>query len=98
MIKRFLARHMAVLQNAVINSLTKQLAEAKAEGARRENNYLVLVDEHADLRVAFEKLANLRTWGPDVDSQEHADGDEHPEKDKGLSGHRRRSAPTAGDR
>ncbi|MEO7426326.1 MAG: hypothetical protein ABI036_14145 [Fibrobacteria bacterium] len=94
-INAFIARHAPAFGNATIVSLKAQLAEAQMESERRLNNYLVLVDESTNLRTAYSRLAfeRLRAWGI-----ERAGGVEHPEKAKGLAGHRRRSAPTAGDR
>lgn len=90
-----LARILPAWGAVSIRSLKEQLAAATAEARRHQDNYLTLVDEHADLRVSYEKLAfeRLQAWGLD-----RADGGEHPREDKGLPGHRRRSAPTAGDR
>lgn len=88
-----LARLGGSWRSMAIKSLQQQLTAAKAERARFENNYLVLADDHADLRAAYDRLAfeRLQAWGLD-----RADGGEHPEQAKGLAGHRRRSAPLSG--
>ncbi len=95
-IKDFLARCGIGKRDAVIKSLQVQLAAAKAESARTLDNYLGLVDEHADLRVSYGKLAfeRLHAWGLDkADDPDHAGDDEKCDKARGLAAPRRRPAP-----
>lgn len=91
----FMAGIQVKRRDAEITSLRLQLTAAQATAAQKQNNYLVVVDELADLRVRYEKLAyeRLNAWG-----LHRAGGEEHPGKGVGLAGHLRRSAPNAGDR
>ncbi len=103
--KKFLAKILAALRGKEIVSLKAQLKAKHADVVRLTDNYCILVDEHCDLRQAygklqFARLEDFRLNRPvnGFGKEEHAGGDEHPVKAKGLAGHRRRSAPTAGDR
>ena len=98
----FLARTVSAWNTTANKSLQSQLAAARMEARRTQDNYLVLVDEHADLRVtlanrtaAYEELAfeRLNAWGI-----MRAGGVEFPGTVMRVAGNRRRSAPTAGDR
>ncbi len=91
----FLARNISAWNTTANKSLQAQLMAARAEAQRMQDRYLEVVDERAVIRTAYQKLAYARLK---VNGLDRAGGGEHPVKDKGLSGHRRRSAPTAGDR
>ncbi len=65
-----LARAGGAWRNLAVKSLQAQLAQVKAVRDQYQTNYLVLADDHADLRAAYNRLAfeRLQAWGLDRDN------------------------------
>lgn len=97
MLKRIIAFftvYRAAAQDKEIRKLKEALAASRFMAAKFQNQYLVLVDEHADLRAAHTRLkrarVHLQGLGAYFEDVEHGGTAEHPGRSiGGLARHPR---------